>query len=1313
MPGLNHLPGRGETITDPHKTEHPHELVMMRASAEMEKYLAGLQKDLAMAISVAEQARKVGIDPRTVVEIPVANDLADRVEALLGIRGVAARLRELELQMSREEVALRIGDDFVQCMFGEKGRDEILDHAIRTAMALLTEGVVAAPTEGIAKIGTGNNDDGTEYLKIYYAGPIRSAGGTAQALSVLVGDYVRRALGIAAYKPREEEVERYIEEIRQYNTIMNLQYLPSDNEIRLIVNNCPVCIDGEGTETEEVSGHRNLERVETNTVRGGMALVIAEGLALKAPKVQKNVRKMKMDGWEWLEDLIRGGKKTGEEDEGAQVKPKDKYLRDLIGGRPVFSYPMRKGGFRLRLGRSRNTGFAAAGINPATMHILGDFLATGTQMKTERPGKAAGIAPVDTIQGPTVRLGNGDVLRIDDPSQAQDLAPRVERILDIGEILISFGEFMENNHLLVPPVYCEEWWRLEGGNSQPENEVEAISMCFEGAYLHPDYTFLWDDLSCTQIRELADFVSANGKVLHDILVLPNDPAIKGFLEEILLPHQVREGMICITGYMVFLACLGLDLQMTKRNSWDDAPDGDPLDLVIHLSGFSMRSRAGTRIGGRMGRPGKSKPRKMSPPPHSLFPLGEAGGTRRSFQEASTHSFQANKDGGVITVETGKRRCPACGAITYNNRCDCGIHTEPVFTCPRCKRELETDLCPGCKVSAVCSQTVTLNVRNEYQDALDRIGMRENAVQLVKGVKGLISREKPLEVIEKGILRAQRELFVFKDGTVRFDMIDLPLTHFRPKEVSVPVARLLEMGYEHDIYGGPLVNEDQVLELRAQDILISESCADYMVNVARFIDDLLEKCYGLPPFYRLKGRGDLVGHLVIGLAPHTSAGVLARVIGFSRANVGYGHPFFHAAKRRNCFFGDTEIEVMSGQKWQKLPIRRFVLENFDVSRPGIDRLGTYYSDPRQGYLVRAIDTSGQHHLRKVTSVSIHKAPGVLIRFETRTGKVVAVTPDHAMLVWDLCYLRKIRAVELKAGDAVPVMAGMNVISDHITRIDTVPCPDDRVYCITVDTDHTVLANGIFTGQCDGDEDCIMLLLDGLINFSRAFLPETRGGSMDAPLVLTSRIDPSEIDKESHNLDVGSSYPLEIYLAALKYTHPRDVEKMVDRVEHRLGTPAQLEGFFFTHDTSDISAGPLESTYTQLKTMVEKLEAELRLAEMIRAVDADDVAERVLTTHFIRDLMGNLSAFSKQKFRCTKCNHSYRRMPLAGKCTWCGGNIIPTVHEGSVKKYLEMSRQMCEKYHVSDYTRQRVMVLDRAIESTFGQEKSQQLGLADFM
>jgi DNA polymerase II large subunit len=1302
---------------------------MLKLSPEMEAYGNSLMEELNHAIAIAHEARQRGIDPSMDVEIPIASDLADRVEALLGIKGVAERIRELESQMSREEVALRIGDDFVARRFGENNNEEILDHSIRTAMALLTEGVVAAPTEGIAKIDVGKNDDGSQYLAIFYAGPIRSAGGTAQAMSVLVGDYVRTQLGINRYIPRQEEVERYIEEIRQYNTIMNLQYLPSEAEIRLIVQNCPVCIDGEATEKEEVSGHRNLERVETNAVRGGMALVLAEGIAGKARKLKSKVEKMEMEGWNWLDTLIAGAAKTDTEDHTPGIKPIDKYLRDLIGGRPVFAYPMRKGGFRLRYGRSRNTGFAAAGLHPATLHILGDFLAVGTQMKTERPGKACGVVPVDSIEGPTIRLTNGDVLRVDDVETANLLIPRIEKIIDVGEILISYGDFLENNHPLVPVGYCDEWWRLDGGTKTPENEEEALIFAHGGGYLHPSYTWFWDDITIDQIRALSEVVSKTGNIADGVLSFPNDKTTKATLEELLIPHKVREGQIQIRNYRAFIACLGLDENLHRRNTGNDAPISGSLAFAVHLSGLLMRSRSGTRIGGRMGRPGKSKPRKMNPPPHGLFPLGESGGSRRSFQSASNHLEDADatateidfqKEGGVIDIEVGRRRCTGCNEITYLNRCAaCGAHTIPINTCPKCGHELTTERCPNCNVPATCSQRISLNVKGEYAKAMERLGLRPDSIALVKGVKGVISRERTVEAMEKGILRAVQDIFVFKDGTTRFDMIDLPLTHIRPDEVKVSVEKLRSLGYVKDTFGYDLQNGKQVLELRPQDLLISDSCADYMIKVAQFIDDLLTKLYGLPPFYKVKSRDDLIGHLVIGLAPHTSAGVLARIVGFTSANVGYAHPFFHAAKRRNCFYGDTLIEVSDGRQWKTMPIRTFVLENFDISRPELDRLGTYYSDPAHPGFTRSVDTGGVLHIRKITSVSIHRAPKTLIRFVTGRGREVTVTPEHAMLIWDTGYLRKCMAMELKVGDAVPVFEGMCVITDRIATVDLVPAPEDRVYCLTVSDDHTVVANGIFTGQCDGDEDCIMLLLDGLLNFSRSFLPQTRGGSMDAPLVLTSRIDPAEIDKEALNVDVGSSYPLEMYEAALTYAKAKDVEPLIDRVERRIGTPAQLEGFHYTHDTSDISAGPLESMYTQLKSMTEKLEAELVLAEKIRAVDEDDVAERVLNTHFIRDLMGNLSAFSKQKFRCTKCNTSYRRMPLAGKCTKfkgkgiCNGNIIPTVHEGSVKKYLEMSKNICRKYKVSEYTKQRVEVLDLAINSTFGEEKQQQLGLADFM
>ena len=65
------------------------------------------------------------------------------------------------------------------------------------------------------------------------------------------------------------------------------------------------------------------------------------------------------------------------------------------------------------------------------------------------------------------------------------------------------------------------------------------------------------------------------------------------------------------------------------------------------------------------------------------------------------------------------------------------------------------------------------------------------------------------------------------------------------------------------------------------------------------------------------------------------------------------------------------------------------------------------------------------------------------------------------------------------------------------------------------------------NCDGDEDSIMLLLDGLLNFSDSFVPTTRGGTMDIPRDLSTRIDPMEIDSEAHNVELNSEYPLEFY------------------------------------------------------------------------------------------------------------------------------------------------------------------------------------------
>jgi DNA polymerase II large subunit len=240
---------------------------------------------------------------------------------------------------------------------------------------------------------------------------------------------------------------------------------------------------------------------------------------------------------------------------------------------------------------------------------------------------------------------------------------------------------------------------------------------------------------------------------------------------------------------------------------------------------------------------------------------------------------------------------------------------------------------------------------------------------------------------------------------------------------------------------------------------------------------------------------------------------------------------------------------------------------------------------------------------------------------------------------------------------------------------------------------------------------MLLMDGLLNFSKLYLPDKRGGRMDAPLVMSSRIDPSEIDDEAHNMDIVDRYPLEFYEATREMADPESVDVTI--AEETLGTDREYTGFRHTHDTSNIAAGPALSAYKTLGSMEEKMDAQLDLSRKIRAVDETDVAERIIEYHFLPDLIGNLRAFSRQETRCHDCGTKYRRMPLTGVCRNCGGDVHLTVHEGSVNKYMETAMRVAAEFGAREYTKQRLEILDRSIERVFENDRNKQSGIADFM
>ncbi|MFQ6087989.1 MAG: DNA polymerase II large subunit [Candidatus Methanofastidiosia archaeon] len=1084
-----------------------------------EDYFDSLESNLLKLYEIARDARVKGNDPDLKVEIFRASDMAERVEMLVGPRGVAQRIHELEKEeISRESLSLKIIDDIVENRFGRIDGIRLVDQCLRAGLAILTEGLVAAPLEGIAKIEIKQNLDATNYLAIYFAGPIRSAGGTAAALAVLLGDYTRQKLHLDRYRITPEEIERFVEEVDLYNKITRLQYRPMPSEIRFTLSNLPVEITGESTEKEEVSGYRDLRRIETNRVRGGAVLALSEGVIQKNKKMFKLVGEFGIEGWEFLEKLHRREREE-------RISENWKYLKDVIAGRPILSYPMAQGGFRIRLGKSRNTGFGAWGIHPCTMLCLDDFLAVGTQLKIERPGKATVVAPVDSIEGPIVKLRNGAVLRCEDYDETLKIREEIDEILFLGDALISFGDFLQNNHRLLPSSYVEEWWlkdleKVSRLKIDPFKVSERKAIALSRKYkvpLHPKYTHFWNYLEKSELLRLLDW---------DFESFSED--VKAILEKICVPHHLEDDGIVVNS-LSFFECLD-----KKRYS-------EGLSIFENLSqmaGFPIRNKCTYTVGARMGRPEKAKYRAMSPPVHTLFPVGKWGGRTRSIPKASE---------GEIGVELVNLSCPKCGEKAFKRKCSkCGSITKLYKTCSseRCdfkSSEITSDRCPRCNSLLNIYSKKSMDLKREFEIASE-VYRDFKTLKDVKGVIGMTSGYKFPEALSKGILRAKHTLFVFKDGTIRFDATDLPLTHFKPEEIGVPVEKLRELGYEEDYLGNPLKRENQIVELRVQDILISENGADYLFRVSKFIDELLERFYGLESFYNLSSAEELVGHLVIGLAPHTSAGILGRIIGFTKARVGYAHPFFHAAKRRNC---------------------------------------------------------------------------------------------------------------------------------------------------------------------DGDEDSVILALDALLNFSRYYLPEKRGGKMDAPLVLSTKINPWELDKEAHDLDIADSYPIEIYESSFLSPQNANIETAGDR----LSTENLFDNFRFTHQTQDIAKAPVISAYKTLRTMLEKINAQFEVARKVRAVNMDDAAERLINAHFLPDLIGNLHSFSKQKFRCTNCNRKFRRIPLRGRC-WCGGNLVLTVSKGSVEKYLKIAKSLIEKYQVSNYVKQRLSLTEEEINEVF-REQVKQLRLVDFV
>ena len=446
---------------------------------------------------------------------------------------------------------------------------------------------------------------------------------------------------------------------------------------------------------------------------------------------------------------------------------------------------------------------------------------------------------------------------------------------------------------MVPSGYVEEFWleelkqKIQNSNEQYLNQFlcrvptidEALKISLDFKFpLHPHYLYFWDKISSEELTKLLDPNKFNETSIEYPI------QIKKVLENLGTPHKVKNKTIILENQE---AKIFFNLLFREKTIISDL---SVPKILTKSSGIKINNKFSTSVGVRIGRPEKAAPRQMKPPTHVLFPIGDKGGPTRDLLKASrTEHFFAN----ILN-----RNCAQCNQPSIGIKCSiCGTKTSTTYRCSNCRDTLNESFCEKCKRKAPAHSHKEFPLKTRLLLAQEKMGIR--AREPFKGVKELINQDKIAEPLEKGLVRQNFGLTTFKDGTVRLDATNSPLTQFKPSWIGTSIEKLKELGYSHDIDGKPLESLDQIVEIRMQDVIIPYESGEYLVSTCKYIDVLLEKFYGKSSFYNVKNIEELIGHLIIGLAPHTSVGIVGRIIGYTETHVCFATPNWHSAKRRDA------------------------------------------------------------------------------------------------------------------------------------------------------------------------------------------------------------------------------------------------------------------------------------------------------------------------------------------------------------------------------------------------------------------------------
>lgn len=831
----------------------------------------------------------------------ISNTMTKKVATLLELPELEQQLNNLLPEPNRENLLLKV----IDLILAKDGSlEEKYELALRVCLGVLTEGVVTAPLDGLvsAKIDPVDN-----FPRLVFAGPIRAVGGTNLIYILVVAEYLRKKLGLNTYTPTEAEVERTIAEIKQYIKKYPGQIRPSTQELDFVVRNCSIMVDGVETEIEEVSVHKKLPRIQKSRIRGAISLVFVEGFILRSKKILPILEYFELDNWQpWIKDLIVLSKTYREE--GQRSNTQTKF--SLTMGRPLLSTHNSLNGLRLKIGRSPTTGLAGSNVTKELIDLV-KFINVGTQLVINSPGKAT------TITGISADLAKPIVLYKDNTIDYYTVGryDQVEKILDLGQILICTGDFIEFNKELPERDYCVSCWLNDTHNEvdfKDLTEIEHLNIraLYENAKLHPQYALMIDALDFKEYMYLRNRIKKGDYSINpEVIELLKKANVLCKYDGVSFTPKYKA---VFEYYLLLDEPINLDLYYEYLYEEKNRSGSNLTKYINHLRRASKKTQVPEKgrasLYARVGRCEAVNISRVKPKPFNAL-------INYDYTVKSDSFWAAIEKAPYKYANFNLRYCHDCKKETYLRNCGtCMKDTSYAFRCDTCESYYNYTL-KDLKRHEDHKLKKYYKKKINYEDELK--DLQSTGLDLSESIKQL-TNDYPLkpatknpvlsyEPLIKGVLRSKRGLFATKDGTIRTTFCNASTTHFTPRMINTDYCLLKKMGYQLDVNGKELNSQDQILALKYTDCIISYATAQWIFKITKFIDELLIYYYKTDTvYYNFKTVTDLVGILTQMISPHTSNAVLGRVIGFVNNYCVYTHPLSVSCRRRDI---DGDIDAL--------------------------------------------------------------------------------------------------------------------------------------------------------------------------------------------------------------------------------------------------------------------------------------------------------------------------------------------------------------------------------------------------------------------